>query len=70
VKPFVDLDGHTHPAGECWTFLGSTFQPHDDGLSLFVQIGAAEWHIRLQDRAEAQRAVVDDLAAHVRLGAP
>lgn len=70
VKAFVDQDGDTHAPGETWTFVGSAFQPQEDGLSLFVQIGDAEWQIRLQDRPEAQQAVVDDLAEHVRPGAP
>ncbi|MDH7974008.1 DUF3601 domain-containing protein [Sphingomonas sp. AR_OL41] len=65
--PFTDFDGDTHPAGEAWTFLGSAFQPHDDGLSLFVSLdGRQEWHIRLQWQPEAQAEIIDNLGRYVQ----
>lgn len=65
---FVDFDGDAHPPGEEWTFLGSSFLPHDDGLSLFVSFdGVREWQIRMQWRAEAQGEVLDTLSAYVAL---
>jgi hypothetical protein len=67
TRAFDDFDGDTHPAGEEWTFLGASFLPYDDGLSLFVsRDGVREWQIRMQWRAEAQGPVLDHLAAHVR----
>lgn len=66
TKAFVDFDGDTHPPGEQWTFLGASFLPYEDGLSLFVSLdGVREWQIRMQWRAEAQGAILDALAAHL-----
>src|SRR3954454_5619493 len=62
VAAFTDHDGDAHRPGERWIFLGSSFQPHDDGLSLFVSLdGDREWQIRLQWRAEEQGAIIDRL---------
>lgn len=64
---FIDYDGVQHPVGEAWTYLGHSFLPHDDGLSLFVSFdGQSEWHIRLQWRPEAQGPLIDDLKGHIR----
>jgi hypothetical protein len=66
VMEFVDFDGVVHPAGESWTFLGHSFLPYDDGLSLFVSLDdEQEWHIRMQWRPEAQAAIIDGLHDHV-----
>ena len=63
---FRDYDGDLHGVGESWTFLGHSFLPHDDGLSLFVSPDdASEWHIRLQWRPEGQGAIIDDLGRFV-----
>lgn len=60
---FRDFDGDEHAVGEAWTFVGYSFLPHDDGLSLFVSVdGRDEWHIRMQWRPEAQGPVLDSLA--------
>lgn len=65
-ESFVDYDGIEHPVGESWRFLGSSFLPYDDGLSLFVSLdGRDEWHIRLQDRPTEQASVVRRLGDHV-----
>jgi hypothetical protein len=65
-REFRDFDGDVHPAGEEWTFLGSSFVPYEDGLSLFVSLdGVREWQIRMQWRDEAQAGVLDALAAYV-----
>lgn len=64
--PFFDFDGDAHPVDETWTFLGWSYQRHDDGLSLFVSPDdAAEWHIRLMCTPEEQGAVVDALSSHL-----
>jgi hypothetical protein len=66
VKEFRDFDREIHPVGEEWTFLGTAFLPYDDGRSLFVSFdGVREWHIRMQDRAEEQRGILDDLGAYL-----
>ena len=66
-KAFRDFDGHLHPLGESWEFLGHNYLPHDDGLSLFVsRDGMSEWHIRLQWRAEQQGEIIDNLGDYVR----
>jgi hypothetical protein len=66
VKEFRDFDRQLHPVGEEWTFLGTAFLPYDDGRSLFVSLdGVREWHIRMQDREEEQRGILDDLANYI-----
>ena len=66
LREFTDFDGDAHRPGEEWTFLGASFLPHDDGLSLFVSLdGVQEWQIRMQWRAEAQGAILDTLHAYV-----
>jgi hypothetical protein len=67
VQPFRDFDGEIHFIGETWTFLGSSFAPHDDGISWFVSLdGEREWHIRMRDAPEDQGPIVDNIAWHVR----
>jgi Domain of unknown function (DUF3601) len=65
-REFRDFDGDAHPPGEEWTFLGASFLPHDDGLSLFVSLdGVREWQIRLQWRVGSQAEILDSLASYV-----
>ncbi len=65
-RPFQDFDKDIHEAGEIWTFLGSNFSTHDNGLSLFVSLdGASEWHIRLQWHSSEQGPVIDDLGEYI-----
>lgn len=60
-QEFHDFDGVVHSVGEEWTFLGSSFLPHDDGLCLFVSLDRRqEWCIRLQWRPVAQKSVIDN----------
>jgi hypothetical protein len=66
IRPFVDFDGDAHPLGERWRFVGCSFAPYDNGLSLFVQTADGEWHIRLQLDAERQGAVWDHFDQYVR----
>lgn len=62
AAPFTDYDGGLHPEGESWVFVGHSFLPYDDGLSLFVSSdGKAVRQIRLQWRPETQGAIIDDL---------
>lgn len=66
VRAFTDFDGAVHPVGEEWTYLRTAFLPYDDGRSLFVSVdGDDERHIRMQDRPEAQGAILDHLQDYV-----
>ena len=66
VKEFTDFDREIHPVGEEWVFIGTAFLPYDDGRSLFVSAdGTREWHIRMQDREEEQRGILDTLYEYV-----
>ena len=66
-KRFADFDGDLHMPGEEWTFLGSSFAPHEDGLSLFISLdGSREWQIRMMWRPEAQGRVIDELASYLK----
>ena len=65
-QAFRDFDREEHAVGETWWFIGSAFLPYDDGRSLFVSFdGEREWHIRVQDREEEQRAILDKLWEYV-----
>ena len=66
IKPFTDFDRNVHPVGESWIYLGTSFLPYDDGRSIFVSTdGEHERHIRMQDRKEEQRAILDALQEYV-----
>lgn len=70
IRGFRDFDGEEHAVGERWTFLGSSFVPYEDGLSLYVTLddGTGDMHdrqIRMQWRPEAQGPVLDHLAAYI-----
>jgi hypothetical protein len=68
-RAFADFDGDTHSVGEEWTFLGASFAPHDDGVSLFVSLdGLREWQIRMQWRPETQAEILDTLATYIGPG--
>lgn len=65
-QEFSDYDGHTHPAGEEWMFLGYSFSPYDDGMSFFVSLdGLQEWQIQLQLRSEEQGHVLGHLPDYI-----
>jgi hypothetical protein len=66
IREFPDYDGDIHAVGESWAFMGFSFMPCDDGLSLFVSPdGKQEWHIRMQWKSEEQGAVLDNLIEYV-----
>lgn len=67
-KDFKDFDGHWHLVGERWKFLGYSFFPYENGLSLFVSLDDhSEWHIRMQWTEEEQGPIVDALEEYVTL---
>lgn len=64
VRAFTDYDGDVHPAGEQWTFMGTAFLPHADGLSMFVSPDDVhEWHIRM---GPEQRRVRNEIGTYVQ----
>ena len=66
VQSFRDFDGEQHPVGETWTFIGSSFLPYDDGLSLFAMVEGERRHIRMQWREGAQGEIIDNLNDYVQ----
>lgn len=67
VREFTDFDGRVHPVGERWVFLRHTFLPYDDGLTLMVRSGGADWWIRMWWDERGQGAVVNRLWEYVRV---
>lgn len=66
VQAFTDFDHGEHPVGERWTFIGSSFLPYDDGLSLFLVLAGQRRQIRMQWRDEEQGPVIDALREYVQ----
>lgn len=66
ARPFRDFDGQEHLVGETWIFIGSSFLPYDDGLSLFVIIDGQRRQIRMQWRAEQQGPIIDSFEDYVQ----
>lgn len=66
VRAFRDFDGRDHSVGESWTFVGSSFQAYDDGLSLFVVIDGKRQQIRMQWRAQEQGPIVDHIEDYIQ----
>jgi hypothetical protein len=68
IMEFADYDRFVHKAGEAWTFLGYSYLPYDNGLSLFVSLdGIHEWHLPLQCGADEQGPIVDRLETYIEL---
>jgi hypothetical protein len=66
IKSFKDHDGHSHPEGEEWMFLGYLFLPYDDGLSWFVSFdGKQEWCIPMQWNELSQGVIIDSLSEYI-----
>jgi hypothetical protein len=66
VQSFRDHDGTLHPEGERFTFVGSSFLPYEDGLTLFVvDEGGGPRSIRLRWSPDGQGAVVDALETYL-----
>lgn len=66
ARGFADFDRGQHPVGQRWTFIGSSFLPYDDGLSLFALINGQRSHIRVQRREEEQGPVIDALQDYLQ----
>ena len=62
MAEFRDYDGDLHKVGEEWEFVGYSFLPYEDGMTLCVVTERdEEWTIRLQWRPEEQGDVLDHL---------
>jgi len=59
IGEFVDYDGVPHAVGETWRFLGKSFLPYEDGLTLFVERDGKQVSLRLQWRPETQADIID-----------
>lgn len=66
VQTFRDFDGGLHEPGESWTFIGSSFLPYDDGLSLFAVIDGQRRQVRMQWRDEQQGPIIDNLKDYLQ----
>ncbi len=67
IRAFEDYQRTLHPVGEEWVFLGDSFVPYEDGLTLFVSLdGVQEWGIPLQWRDEEQGPILESLADYVQ----
>ncbi len=66
VRHFRDFDGGEHAEGEHWTFIGSSFLPYDDGLSLFAVINGVERQVRMQWCEEEQGPIIDHLKDYLQ----
>lgn len=66
ARAFRDFDNGDHRPGENWTFIGSSFLPYDDGLSLFAVIDGQHRQVRMQWRDEAQGPVIDNLKEYLQ----
>lgn len=65
VQEFSDYDGQAHPVGESWVFEATNFLPYEDGLALHVSLGGLPVAYRLQQRPEAQAALIENFTNFV-----
>ena len=68
IKTFSDYDLSVHSVGEEWTFLGYSFAPYHDGLSLYISSDAKdEAQIQMWPGSEKQRSVINNFHEYVEL---
>ena len=70
LKTFGDYDGDEIAAGSRFTVTAIAFLPYEDGLTLdvtFASPGARKrlFVLRLQDRPEAQAAIIDPAGGYI-----
>lgn len=65
AKSFRDYDNYPYEEGNTLEFIGSSFVPYEDGLSLFFIYKDREKQIRLQVRPEAQQEIVQNLQEYL-----
>lgn len=61
INTFVDFDSIRRYQGEKWKFVGSSFLPYENGLSLFFKVNGKLEHIRLQTIPEQQLEISENL---------
>lgn len=65
VRGFTDHDGCQHEPDDYWRYLGYSFLPYEDGLTLFfISNRAEEKTVRLQHRPETEGAIIDALDSY------
>jgi hypothetical protein len=66
IRQFIDFDRGVHLPGDEWVFLGASYSPRDEGITIFVSVdGAHEWNIRFMDAPEEQGEILYDLETYV-----
>ncbi|MGC4036184.1 MAG: DUF3601 domain-containing protein [Chitinophagaceae bacterium] len=66
VKSFIDYDKIVHPVGETGIYLGTTFLPYEDGLTIFFEQNNITTSYRMQWRKEEQADIIDNFASFVK----
>lgn len=66
LRSFQDFDAGVHLPGETWIFLGKSFFPYEDGLSLFVRCDGVDYQLRFQWRDEAQGPIISELGEYIQ----
>jgi hypothetical protein len=61
ARIFLDYDGKPYEVGDTYTFLGTSFLPYDDGLTLYFSQALDKVTVRLQWREVAQKDIIDNL---------
>ena len=68
VQPFSDYSGYLHPIGEEWMFLGYSFVPYDEGLSLFITFNQLEeWNIPMLYNENGQQDIIESFSEYIQL---
>jgi hypothetical protein len=65
ARDLVDVQGTTRPAGDVWVYLGSSFVPYHDGLTLYVFRERAIEGILLEGEAQRQVSALEPAEAPV-----
>jgi hypothetical protein len=65
VREFTDYDGHQHLVGETWYFVGTTFVPYHDGLTLHVLVQGLPLGYRFQQVPEEQQDLLSNFTDYV-----
>ena len=66
-KEFSDYDKIIHPAGETWVYMGTSFLPYEDGLTLHLTKNSVPVFYRLEWRKEEQATIIDNFTDFVKV---
>ncbi len=67
IKAFSDYDRVVYDIEHVFEFVGSSFSPYEDGLSLFCKHNGVDKQIRLQVRPEEQKMIAHNLELYFEL---